>query len=190
MIGSQYAHSIAELEPAHVAPRDRERPGGDVDRVHSCARKSRRARQGDRAGSGAHIEYPPHAATRDPRGEACGDELGDGRARHEHTLVDVQLEPREECAVRQVGERHTPFDALLEQRVDERAPPRGEGFAVDGAALLVRQPRRIEDEFGGLVASVVRAVSEVNACACERARAALDGGAHRFGDLRLGPCMG
>ena len=66
----------------------------------------------------------------------------------------------------------------------------GQGLAVDGAALLVRQPRCIEDQLSGFVASVVRTMPKMHACARERARTALDGGSDRLGSLRLGRCMG
>ena len=190
MIGSQNAHSLPEPETAHVAPRDGKRPGRDVDRVHARPRKGPRAGERDRARPRAHIEYAANAATRDPWRETRSDQLRDGRARHEHALVDIQLQTREERTVRQVSERHAPLDALLKQRVDERTAPRGQGFAVRGAAFLVRQPCRVEDQLGGFVARVVRAVPEMHAGARERARAALDGGAYRLGSLRLGRCMG
>ena len=52
---------------------------------------------------------------------------------------------------------------------------------VGGGALAVRDPGRKEHELRRLVARSIGAVAEVHAGLLERARAAVDGGADRFG---------
>jgi hypothetical protein len=121
----------------------------------------------------------------DPGLEAVLKQLGNRGSRHQHALVHVELESREKCPASEIGQRHPSLDSPAQQRVDARAAPRSQELAVRSAALLVRQARREKNELGRLVARIVRAVTEVNARAAHRPRAALDGGAHRLG-CRMG----
>ena len=57
----------------------------------------------------------PHARRIDPRREAGVDQFGERRTRHDHALVDFELEPGEPHAAHQVGGRDSSLDALGEQ---------------------------------------------------------------------------
>ena len=144
--------------------------GGDVDRIHPRARERpwRRPARSRRSrcrcpGSGVRGARRPRARKR------CSDEFGDRRARHQHALIDVQLEAGEERSMREIGERHALGDAPLAAAASMRAARRArQRLGVGAGAQRVREPRRKEHQFGRLVARIVGAVTEVHA----RARAA------------------
>src|ERR1035441_1745811 len=53
---------LRQSQAADVSAADRERVGGNVDRVHRGARKGDGACQGDRTGAAADIQYAAYAA--------------------------------------------------------------------------------------------------------------------------------
>src|SRR5215472_10951759 len=108
---------------ADIATRHLERISGDIDRIDVHAWQQSRARDGDAAGAGAHIEQAPHACRIDPRREAPLDELGKRRARDEDAWVHLDARAGEPGDTGEIGG----WDALADAALDEllRALQRG-----------------------------------------------------------------
>ena len=91
-IRAQQADAIPNAVPLGVAARDLQCPGGDIRGIDLGLRKGEGAGDRDAAAAGSDVEDA--AGILEPRGEARFDELGDRRSRHQHALVDIELEPR------------------------------------------------------------------------------------------------
>jgi hypothetical protein len=181
IVRSHHPHAPLQIQPALIAASHLQRGGGDVDGIHFSLGKGHGARQRDRARAGADVQDPAHAARIHPGLKALHDEFGDGRARHQHPLIHIQFETGEEGSMREIGQRYAFGDAPSEQRIDPCGLARGELFGIGARTQVVVEAGDEEHQFGGLVARIVGAVTEMHARRLERPRNTVDGGAHGVG---------
>ena len=92
MIRLQHPDALLQTEAAAIAAGHLQRRGGHIDGIHPGFGKGHGARQRDGARAGPDIENAAHAARVHPRPETLQNEFGNGRARHQHPLVHIQLE--------------------------------------------------------------------------------------------------
>src|SRR5919108_6493096 len=101
MVVFHQPHTLRETQAPAVYGRHFERGRVDVRGIDASAGKRPGAGQRDTSGAGTDVEDASHAPRVGPGFEAPLDELGDGRAWHQHPLVDVEFEAREPRLVRE-----------------------------------------------------------------------------------------
>ena len=94
--------------------------------------------------------------------------------------------------MREIWQRYAFGDTPLEQIIDPRRPARVQLFRIGAGAPIVLEAGGKEHQFGGLIARIVGAVTEMHARRFERPRNAIDGGAHGFtgGSDGFSGCVG
>lgn len=133
----------------------------NIDRIDLGFGKRQGGQDGQAARAGAHVQRARHRRRiPHPGRQAMVQQLGDGRARHDHPLVDIEAVAAQPGLVRQVGGRqalvHAPVDqvqhafALLAQhaRVQERIQRVG------------RQVQAMQHQVDGLVPGIVGAMAQ------------------------------
>ncbi len=109
-------------------------------------------------------EPVPRSTTRSTRAgsihgaKPAGDQLGERRARHDHSLVDFELESGEPHPAHQVGDGHAAAQPLGEQAeylLDLR-PARLDRIRGPGVGMV--EPERMEDERRSVIPRIHRAV--------------------------------
>src|SRR4051812_14430627 len=111
---------------SNILARHGERRRGDIRRFDLCARKGARSENRQAPGAGAQIEDTSGAAAREQR---LVQELGDVRARHDDTLVDVERLSAKPRFLEQVRDGHTLADPTSRKALD----------ALDVLALYFRR---------------------------------------------------
>ncbi len=166
--------SRLDAMPLHVASRDLERSGRKIHGIDPGLRESQRARNGDATRAGAEVDEPLHAFGLDPRREACGDQLGEWRPRHDHALVDFEFEPGEPHATHQVGDGYPAAQPFSEQAEHLRDLRLARLDCVSGLGIGVVETERMEDQGRGVVPRIHRAVAVGQTAGVELARAKAD----------------
>ncbi len=159
-------------KPAYIAPAHLQRRLGNVGGIDLRARKSLGTGQRNRTGPGADVQNAAYAPCIDPRPEATHRKLGDGRARHQHTLIDIQLKTGKKRPPRQIGQRDALGDATPQQLLDARNLARLERRGVGGGAARVRKSGGKKHQLRRFVARIVGAVAEMDARGTQGPRAA------------------
>lgn len=180
-VAADQVDAFFEPVTAHVLGGDFERAGRDVRRIDTRIRKRMRARDGDAAAPGAHVQHAPHSLGLHPWREVSFDQLGDRRARDEHSLVDMEVETGEASRAREIRRGRALDDTALEQRDDGDLLRVREPAREQVIGRVVVEAERVEHEHAGLVGGVVRAMAEVQARRVEAARAEADE-VHRRGE--------
>jgi len=160
--------AAAEVVFQDVAARDIQRIGGQVHGIHGCIREGFGQQNRQTARAGAQVERAAHALrVRDPGGEPIAQQFRDEGARHDDALVDIEAERAEPGFVREIGGR----GALAHAPAQERAQPnefvRTQLPFELGIEFAQRQFERMQDEIGGFIARIVRAMAEEKAGALE-----------------------
>ena len=169
-VGAPHAHAAAEAVAPDVAAGDREGARRDVGGIHAGARQRVRGRDRDTAGTGADVEHAADARRIDPGRETGAAQFRDRRARHEHVRRHADLVAGEPADAREVRRRQAFRDAPFDERVDAPRAARRHGQAVAAGRRFVREPERVEDECGRIVARIVGAVPVVQPRAREPRR--------------------
>ena len=180
IIGSQHIDLFHQSQSAHVAPANLQCGCRDIDGIDLRLGKNLSAGQCDRPGTGADVQDSAHPAGPDPRAKTIKHQLGDRRARHQHTRIHVQLESCKEGAMGKIGQRQPLADAPLEQRVDARHPARREYVAIDAGAPIMRETGNEEHQLRGFVARLRGAMTEMDPRGAQRLGATFNGGANGF----------
>ena len=121
---------------------------------------------GEAAGAGAQVEHSCGAAACEKR---LAQQLGDVRARHDDTLIDIEGLPGEPRFLQQVGDGDALRDAPLGQPLDALGV-----LGVTAQIGIERQPKPTQDQPGRLVAGVVGALAVEERGGREATRDALD----------------
>ncbi len=95
-----------------------------------------------------------------PRLEARLDQLGDGRTRHQHPFVDIELMPGKPHAMREICHRYALVDAPLEQLQHLFALPRAEFPRINFRRIFVLQTGTEEHQLCGLIERIIGAMSK------------------------------
>lgn len=169
-IGLYEPHAILHAMRGYVDGGDLERIRRDINGIHDGIRERVGKRDRNAATAGAKIDHAFSVAIRKPRREALGDQLGNGRARHEYPLIHEITAPGEPSFIQQVGQRHTLVDP----------PPRKLGYGVlFGLANRSRVHRRGirmfqlqcgEHQPGSFIERVIRTVAVVELRICKATR--------------------
>lgn len=88
------------------------------------------------------------------------DQLGDRRARHQHTLIDDEGQTAEPGLAQQVGGGYALFDAALEQRLQVGVLVVFQAAIEIGVGDFPRQVQRAEHQLAGFIPGIVGAVAE------------------------------
>ena len=150
-----------------VATRDFQRLAADIDQVDLGGRHHQRGGDTDAAGTGAHVQHASRRQFREPGREAALDQLGDRRARNQHTLIDIEGHAGEEGLAEQIRQRLAGGDALTHQRHDARSL-HGQKARVDhGGVRVPRQMQRTQHQRHRFVPGRIGAMGEVQAMRVE-----------------------
>ena len=87
-------------------------------------------------------------------------QLGDGRARHEDPLINIELEAGKPGLVHEVRHRHTLLDALR-SAARHRQFPGTDATLINGRRICVREAQMREYEPRGFVNGIVGTVAIV-----------------------------
>ena len=117
-----------------------------------------RARDGNATRASAEIDDPQHARWIDPRSKTPGDQLGERRARHDHSLVDLEFESGEPHPAHQVGDGYTAAEPLGEQAeyLFDLRPAWLDRVRYPGIGMV--EPERMEDERRSIIPRIGGAV--------------------------------
>ena len=174
MVGLDEPHAACQAQPAPVDLRDLERAAVDVDGIDTRTRKGPGHGQPDAAATRADIQQPGHAARIDPRCKLPLDQLGERRTRDQYAFVHVEAQAGEPRLPREIREWHALRDAPLQQCVDARELFGRRAPLQHLGRRLMREPHDMEDQRGGFVVRVIRAMSEEHAAAAQAASDAVD----------------
>src|ERR1019366_282882 len=120
------------------------------------------------------VQNSGYRASRRPGREAVHDELGDGRPRHQHALIDIQLQSRKKSSMREISQGNPLVDSAPQQFVDARAAALAKRPAIGVAGLGVIDSRDKKHQLRRLVAGIVGTVSKVYASPLQGAGTPLD----------------
>jgi len=104
-------HPLRQPQGGDIALRQRQRARIDIGGIHARLGERVRAGRGDAAAAGPDLQDAFDRPRADPGREAGRDGLGEGRARHEHTLIDFEWQPREPGLAGEIGRRPALFQA-------------------------------------------------------------------------------
>src|SRR2546423_22577 len=133
-------------------------PGEGQPRIRALERGPRGGKAGA-ARAGAQVEHAPRRPAQ-PRPQAIAEKLGDVRARHDDATVDVERDSSEPSLVQQIGRWEPVADAFSNQRFDSLLTTRPYLLLQ---ASFERQTQATQNQVGGLVARVARAVAVLQA---------------------------
>ncbi len=105
----------------HVAPRQRERAGGEIDRVDRGAWQGQRGEDREAARAGAEIEDAADAPRIADRQGAVRQHVADEGARDQGAPVDMEAHAVHIGRAQQVGSRHAQADPCVDQGEQPRA---------------------------------------------------------------------
>jgi len=153
-------HALDQPVLAYVAPRDRQRGGGDVDAGDLRARKRMRGDDGEAAGTGAQIQDRVGGLTRgQPRSQAVAQQFGDVGTRYDDAFVDVEAVFAEPGFVHQIGRGDAFGDAAVEQPLRALCYPRGYRLVEPRGERLEGATQRMHQQPGGFVIGIERAMA-------------------------------
>ncbi|MCY1224929.1 hypothetical protein D9M72_371070 [compost metagenome] len=132
---------------------------GEVAQHHFGAGEDVSTGDTDAARAGAEDEHPRRLLGQ-PGGELLLDQFGDGRTRHQHSLVDHEGHATEPGLAQQVGHRHALFDASAQQFAQVCALILFQAAVQVAVGNLVGQMQRAEHQLAGFVPGVIGAVPE------------------------------
>ncbi len=147
--------------------RNGERIGRYVHRIDDRVRKRLRDGNGNTAAAGTEIDDRADLARVGPGLKAIADELGKWRPWNEHALVDIELEPREERLVDEIGDGYAFLDAPARQSLDFAKLIGGYRPRIDVGCISVRQPEMRKYEPGSLVNRIIGAMAITKVCLVE-----------------------
>ena len=153
--------AIGKAVVAHVALRDRQRVRRQVRGVDVGVGIGVRQQDREATRAGAKVERALYSRRIvDVRRNAVRQQLRNVRARNDDAIVDVEAESAEPRFARQVRGGDTQVDAAREQACDLHAFRRGEARVEKRLQPVERQVERMQQQVGGLVVGVRRAVTE------------------------------
>jgi len=155
----------ASLKPvaADVSARHRDRGARNVGRAHQRAWKRKRDQDRKAPGPGAQIERPPHPrGACDPGGQALAQQLGQVRARHDRTLIDVEATISQPGFLDQIGKGPSSAHALFDQLRCDAALDAREFVGEVRRELVVSDPQNVREEPSGFLSRAVRAVPKAH----------------------------
>src|SRR2546425_12181124 len=158
-VGAEQANPASQTVLENVSPGDDQRSGRNIRGIDVGAPKCARGENGEAAGAGAQVEHAPRRPAQ-PRPQAIAEKLGDVRARHDDATVDVEPQAREPGFVKQVGDGNALRDSFSYQRFDALLPGATD---LEMQISSERQTQATQNQVGGLVAWVARAVAVLQA---------------------------
>jgi hypothetical protein len=108
-------HPAAQAQRGAIDAGDFKRRRVNVHGIDPGGGKIHCAGQGNAAGAGAQIGNAAHCISPHPGRETTLDQLGNGRARYQHTLIDMERKARPPAALREIDHGNALADSPVEQ---------------------------------------------------------------------------
>ena len=119
-IAAMERDAVAQPVRRHIAPRQRQRAGRQIDRVDPGAREGEGGEDRQAPRAGAEVEHTADLARID-RQRAVEQQIADEGARNQRPPVDVEPHAAHVGGTQQVGRRHAQRDARIDQGQQLRA---------------------------------------------------------------------
>ena len=152
-------NTVPQAMGGHVAARQRQRTGREIDCIDPGAREDQRCQDGEAARAGAEIEHATHARGIGDRQGAAHQEIADEGARDQGAAVDVETHAVHVGGTHQVRRRQAQRHAGVDQGEEARAFGGGGPEVEPGIEGVDRQAQRLQHQESRLVDGIGGAVA-------------------------------
>jgi len=156
----QALDAIGDTMAVGIASSQRECRGTDIQGIDADLGPVVSQGNGQTAGAGSDIHRPLETIRFEPRFEIRHDELGQGRARHEDILVDLERQTGQPGLAEQISQRFARADPRLRQGIDARLLLTRQLARKRLGGKIGVKADRARHEPAGLIESIGGAMSE------------------------------